>query len=80
MDLEIILPREVRKTNTFDITYMWNLKDDSGEHIHDTDCREQTSVADREENNRQLGLRRGKPHTGWISNGVLLCSTGSHIH
>ena len=39
MDPEIIIPREVRKrkTNAFDITYMWSLKDDTREHIHDTE-------------------------------------------
>ena len=37
MDLEIIMPREVRKrkTNTFDITDMWNLKNDTSEHSYD---------------------------------------------
>ena len=85
MDLEIIIPREVRKrkTNAFDITYMWSPKDGTREHIHDTGTdlqREQTCGCRGGGNNRQLGLGRCKQHIGWISNNVSLCSASNYIH
>ena len=37
MQLDIIAPTEVRKTNAHGITYMWNLKYDANELIHETE-------------------------------------------
>ena len=44
MDLEIIILSEVSQTetNTFNITYMWNLKNNTNELIYKTETDSQT--------------------------------------
>ena len=39
MDLEIITLKKVRKRQIYDITYAWNLKYDTNEHIYKTEAR-----------------------------------------
>ena len=36
LDLDMIILSEVSQTNTYDTTYIWNLKPDINEHIHKT--------------------------------------------
>ena len=43
MQLEIIILSEVRERQIpYDITYMWNLKNDTSEHIYETETDSQT--------------------------------------
>ena len=43
MDLEIIIIREASQRQiSYDITYMWNLKNDTNEHIYNTETDWQT--------------------------------------
>ena len=56
MDLEIIIISEVRqrKTNTYNITYMWNLKNNTDKLTYKTETDSQTQKIDLPE-----GKRRG---------------------
>ena len=42
MNLEIIIPSEVRQRQIYDITYMWNPKSDTNELIYKTETDSQT--------------------------------------
>ena len=42
MDLETIILSEVRQRQIYDITYMWNLKNDTNELIYKTETESQT--------------------------------------
>ena len=61
MGLEIIILSEVsqKKTNTIDITYMWNLKYDTNEPIYKTETDSQT------ENRLVVAKREGGGGMDW---------------
>ena len=61
MGLEIIILSEVsqKKTNTIDITYMWNLKYDTNEPIYKTETDSQT------ENRLVVAKREGGGGIDW---------------
>ena len=88
MDLEIIILSEVRKTQIPYITYRWNLKYDTNEHIYETETDSQTKTTDLwlpgvgggGGMDWEFGISRCKlVYIGWINNWVLLYSTGNYI-
>ena len=83
MQLEILIPSEVSQKEEDKyhmVSLMWTLKYSTNEPIYKTDS--QTYRTDlwlprgREEG---LGVWCKLLHLEWISNGVLLCSTGKYI-
>ena len=71
----------------YDITYMWNLKYNTNEHIYKKKkshkCREQSWGCQREgrwgRKDWEFGIKRCKlVYIGWIYNKVLLYSTGNY--
>ena len=90
MQLEIIILSEVsqkEKTNTYDITYMWNLKYYTNEFIYETDSQTQRTnlwLPGGKRSGRgmdwEFGINRCIVlYIEWINNKVLLYSTGNYI-
>ena len=61
MDLEIIILTEVsqRRTDSYDITYVWNLKkNDTNELIYKTEM--ESNIENKHDCQREMGEGRGK--------------------
>ena len=71
----------------YDITYMWNLKYDTNEHIYETETDSETWRTDLclprwggGGKDWEFGISRCKLlYIGWINSKVLLYSTGNYI-
>ena len=89
MQLEILILSEKvrkRKTNTYDIAYMWNLIYGTNDPIYKTETDHRhgdlllAGVEGGSGMGGEFGVGRYKLlHLKWISNGVLLRSTGNHV-
>ena len=84
MQVEIIIPCEVRKRNKYHITCMWNLKYDTKEPIYETVTNSWTYTTDLAAKvgvvGWEAGVRRCKLLcTEGINNEVLLYTTGNYI-
>ena len=91
MDLEIIILSEVSQTEKdkyHDITYIWNLKQGTKEHRHETerftDAKNRPVEGDRGRGEREgwtgsLGLADANYYIEWRNSKVPLYSTGNYI-